>query len=130
MVHSTPSRQKARELRDKARTLQKEARSLDGIEGAEYLAQKRQIEAKAAIASARELESAARLEDLTVRREPLVKQTKKGERTYYRWVASWREGERTKKIYLGSCNKMSRSDALQKARRVKAEALGVERREN
>jgi len=125
MVHDTPSRQKARELRDKARSLQKEAGALDGIEGAEYLAQKRQIEAVVAMTSARDLEGIARLEDLTVRQEPLVKQTRKGERTYYRWVASWREGEKTKKIYLGSVKKLSQAAALQKARGMKAEALGV-----
>jgi len=40
-------------------------------------------------------------------------------------VASWREGVRTKKIYAGSCRKMSQADALAKARMMKAEALGI-----
>jgi len=57
--------------------------------------------------------------------EPLVKQTKKGKRTYYRWVASWREGGRCRKVYLGSCRVMSREAALQKARGMKAKALNA-----
>jgi hypothetical protein len=38
--------------------------------------------------------------------------------------ASWREGDRYRKVYLGSCRKMSPPEALQNARRIKAEALG------
>jgi hypothetical protein len=73
---------------------------------------------------ARELQAQARLEDLTVRKEALVKQTKnKGDRTYYRWVASWREGGRCRHVYLGSCKKMGREEALQKAREVKRQVL-------
>ena len=52
---------------------------------------------------AKELQSKARLEDLTIRHEPLIKRTKKGwKKTYYRWVTSWREEKRYRKIYLGS----------------------------
>jgi hypothetical protein len=32
---------------------------------------------------------------------------------------------KTKKIYVGSCRKKSQADALAKARRTKAEALGI-----
>lgn len=62
----------------------------------------------------------AKMEDITVREEPLVKQTKKGERTYYRWVASWREGAKTRKVYLGIVKKLGQAEALQKAKVMKA----------
>ena len=48
---------------------------------------------------AQEPKGKARLEDLTMRMEPLVRKTKKGERTYFRRVASWREGAKTRKVY-------------------------------
>jgi hypothetical protein len=73
-----------------------------------------------------ELAVAARLEDISVRQSPLIKRNKKGdEKTYYRWLASWGSGKETKTVYLGSINKMSQSEALQKACRLKAEALSL-----
>ena len=57
--------------------------------------------------------------------DSIVKQTKKGERKYGRWLAGWREGGKVRKVYLGSCRKMSREEALQKAWRINAEALGI-----
>jgi hypothetical protein len=70
---------------------------------------------------ARELEEAARLEDITVWEDCIVKQTKKGEKNM---GAGWQAG-RLRKVYLGSCKKLSRAGALQKARKTKAEALGI-----
>ncbi len=68
----------------------------------------------------------ARREDISVRQSPLVKRNKKGEEeTYWRWLASWGSGKETKMVYLGSVNKMSQAEALQRARRLKSEALGV-----
>ena len=55
----------------------------------------------------------------------IVKQSKTGERKYGRWLAGWREGEKVRKVYLGSCKIMSQAEALQKARKMKAEALGI-----
>jgi hypothetical protein len=40
-------------------------------------------------------------------------------------VASWREEGKVRNVHLGSCEKLSREDALQKARKMKAEALGI-----
>jgi len=37
----------------------------------------------------------------------------------------WREGGKVRNVHLGSCEKLSREDALQKARKMKAEALGI-----
>jgi hypothetical protein len=55
--------------------------------------------------------------------DSIIKQTKKGERKYGRWLAGWREGDKIRKVYLGSCRKMRCDEALQKAREMKAEAL-------
>ena len=124
MVHDTKARQEARGLKKKAQEMAKEARALEGIEDAEFLAMGKMALVVRMREEAEVLQAKARLEDLTVREEPLVKQTNKGERTYYRWVASWREGGRCRHVYLGSCKKMSQAEALQKARVMKAEALG------
>jgi len=125
LVHDTAARQEARGMKKKAQELARESRALEGIEDAELLV----VGKMALVVSLREeaeaLKAMARLEDLTVREEALKKQTKKGERTYYRWVASWREGGRCRHVYLGSCKKMSQAEALQKARAMKAKALGV-----
>ena len=59
----------------------------------------------------------ARLEDLTVRRVDYWKGTK----NYPRWIASWREGDGIRTVYLGSCKKIGREEALEKARKLKAE---------
>ena len=67
-----------------------------------------------------------RLEDLAVVGESLVRTTKKGERReYLKWICYWREGGRVTKTYLGSCTKMDRHQALEKARDLKAKALGL-----
>jgi hypothetical protein len=43
----------------------------------------------------------------------MVKESKKGSKTYTYWMASWREGDKTRNVHLGSTRKM------------KAEALGM-----
>jgi hypothetical protein len=55
-----------------------------------------------------------------------VKQSRKGSRTYSYWMASWREGGKTRNVYLGSAGKMDAAEARQKARAMKAEALGMQ----
>jgi hypothetical protein len=75
--------------------------------------------------AAKDLNQSARLEDITVRKNPITRATKNGERIYYRWVCSWQEGDKTVNKYLGSCKKMSEDEALRKARKLKAEALGL-----
>ena len=54
-----------------------------------------------------------------------AKTTKKGSKTYGYWMASWREGDRVRNVHLGSCAKVDREAAMQKARKIKAEALGI-----
>ena len=117
MVHDTPSRQKARQLRAEATALQKEARTLATIYGAELLATKRETKARELREAASKLEDMARLEDLTVREVDYWKGTKK----YPRWIASWRESDKIRTVYLGSCKKIGREEALRKARKLKAD---------
>ena len=66
-----------------------------------------------------------RLEDLTVWQMKMVKTTKKGSRAYHYWIANWREGGKVRNVHLGSCEKMSQAEAMQKARKLKAEALAI-----
>jgi hypothetical protein len=40
-------------------------------------------------------------------------------------MASWREGGKFRNVYLGSSQRMSREEALEKARALKREALGL-----
>jgi hypothetical protein len=66
-------------------------------------------------------EELARLEDISV----WEMEKGKGGKTYKYWMASWREGGRVRNVHLGSCRKVSRDQAIQKARKVKAEALVI-----
>jgi hypothetical protein len=110
-------------LKQIASELMRESKALEDIDGTPLLAGERQVEAARLQEQARELEDAARLEDVHVWADSIIKQTKKGEKEYARWMAGWREGGKLRKAYLGSCKKMSRAEALQKARAMKAEAL-------
>ena len=78
-------------------------------------------------AEAEDLKGAARLEDLHLWQMEKVKSTKKGSKTYHYWMASWREGDKVRNVHLGSCKKVDHEAALQKARKMKAEALGIAR---
>ena len=78
-------------------------------------------------AEAEDLKGAARLEDLHLWQMEKVKSTKKGSKTYLYWMASWREGDKVRNVHLGSCKKVDHEAALQKARKMKAEAIGIAR---
>jgi hypothetical protein len=109
----------AQELARDARALQKAARAPAARQEAERL----QVEAEKALAEAQALKHQARLEDLTVWQMKKVKQSRKGCKTYTYWMASWREGAKTRNVHLGSSRKMDAAQARQKAREKKAEAL-------
>jgi hypothetical protein len=124
MVHSTPSRKKAQEMRQLAMKCERESAALDKIPGTKKLARERTAQARKLRENIPQLKKQARLEDLTVRQEPLIKRTKKGEeRVYVRWVTSWREEGRIRKVYLGSCSKMSHEEALHKAWELKKNSI-------
>jgi hypothetical protein len=112
----------AQELTRDAKTLQKVAKHLPA---ARREAQRLQGEADAALAEAEALKLQAKLEDLTVWNMKKVNQGRKASKTYTYWMASWREGDRTRNIHLGSTRKMDAESALHKARKMKAEAIHV-----
>jgi len=47
---------------------------------------------------------------------------------YTYWMATWREGTKTRNVHLGSCTQMGEEGALQKARAMKAITLAMRRR--
>jgi hypothetical protein len=55
-----------------------------------------------------------------------VKQSRKGGKTCTYWMASWREGGKTRNVHLGSCWKMDGEVARQKAWGRKVKALGIQ----
>lgn len=79
-------------------------------------------------AEAEALKEAARLEDLHLWQMEKTRTTKKGSQSYFYWMASWREGGKVKHVHLGSCKKVDHETALQRARKIKAEALASGRR--
>ncbi len=123
MVHDTASRAKAREMRKKAKKLEGEAQTLAAIEETRALAAVKAHRAKELGETAFALATHARLEDLTVRQAPIVKQTKKGPKTYDRWLCSWRVGDKTVTKHLGSVKKVSHAEAIEKAKKLKADIL-------
>jgi hypothetical protein len=121
MVHDTNARMEARGLKQKAGEVARQARLLAGIEGVAQLAGEKEAEAARLQDQTRELQELARLEDLTVWKDCIVR----GEKTYERWLAGWREGGKVRKVYLGSSRKMDQAAATRKARALKAAALGI-----
>ena len=126
-MHRTPSGDRRQALLKEARDLSRDARALQKAArapAARQEAQRLQGEADAALAEAQALKLQARLEDLTVWQMEKVKQSRKGSRTYTYWMASWREGGKTRNVHLGSSRKMDAEAARRKARERKAEGLG------
>ena len=109
------------ELAKDAKVLQKAAKTLPEA-GQE--AQRLQEDADKALEESEVLKLQARLEDLTVWEMEKTKSNKKGTKTYTYWMVSWREGEKVRNVHLGSSRKMDAEAAKQKARKMKAEALG------
>jgi hypothetical protein len=129
-MHRTPSGDRRQALQKEARDLSRDSRALQKAArapAARLEAQRLQVEADLALAEAQALRLQARLEDLTVWQMKKVKQSRKGSRTYSYWMASWREGGKTRNVHLGSARKMDGEAARRKAREMKAEALGMKR---
>ena len=110
------------ELAREAKAAQKAAGILPQ---ASHVARELQKESDQLEAEAEGLKEQARLEDLSIWKLEKVKSTKKGSRSYHYWMATWREGSRTRNVHLGSCARMDAEAALQKARQEKARALGI-----
>jgi hypothetical protein len=128
-MHATSAGERRKALQRDARELARDAKSLQKaaahLPAAREKAQRLQAEAESAQAEAEALKLRARLEDLNVWKMEKVKESKKGSKTYTYWMASWREGDKTRNVHLGSTRKMDAEEARQKARAMKAEALGM-----
>jgi hypothetical protein len=129
MVHKTPSGERIKHLRTEARKLSAAlaaARQLADVEDLADLQARLQERQEAAQAEAAALQSSgqARLEDLSVFKAK--KEMKKGKEHEY-WHAAWVIDGKTRNVYLGSCKKMGRKEALEKARKRKAGELGIEK---
>ncbi len=129
MVHKTPTGERIKHLRTEARKLSAAlaaARQLADIEDLGDLQARLLERQEAAQAEAAALKSSgrARLEDLSAFK--VKKEMKKGKGHEY-WHAAWVVGGRTRNVYLGSCKKMGRKEALEMARKKKAEELGIEK---
>jgi hypothetical protein len=128
-MHRTPSGDRRQALQKEARELARDARALQKAAAhapsARLEAERLQGEAEKALTEAEALKLQARLEDLTVWQMKKVKQSRKSSKTYTYWMASWREGGKTRNVHLGSSRKMDTEEARQKARERKAEALGA-----
>lgn len=124
-MHDTSSRRRVRELKREAERLERDARLLVQISGMERDVEARRRESEMLRDNAARLELLARLEDLSVRQVDYWKQSRRtGElKNYPRWIASWREGNRIRTVYLGSVKKLSQTEALEKAREMKRMAL-------
>ena len=112
----------AEKLAREAKTAMKAAETLPE---AGKKARKLESQADNQKAEAETLKEAARLEDLSVWVMEKVKPTKKGNRSYHYWMATWREGGMVRNVHLGNCGKMDEETAKQKARAMKAAALAI-----
>ena len=127
-MHRTEAGERRKALQKKALELEREARILKKISRMSSDAKIRQDEADRLNAEAEDLRRDARLEDLHLWQMEKIKTSKKGSRKYAYWMATWRECGRTCIVHLGSLTKMDARAALQKARGMKAEALGLKER--
>jgi hypothetical protein len=127
-MHKTPAGERRKSLIREAKELAKDAKLLEKVAhapSARQEAQRLQGEVESALAEAEALKLQARLEDLTVWKMEKSKKSKKEPETYTYWMASWREGDRTRNVHLGSAQKIDAEEALQKAQKIKAEAIHV-----
>jgi len=125
-MHKTDAAKKRQSLRLEAMKLEKEARTLAKVGQMEPAVRIRQDEADRLKAEATALKSTARLEDLHLWQMKKVKRTTaKDTRTYTYWMASWREGNEVRNVHLGSVKQIDPEAAMQKARQIKAESLGL-----
>ncbi|MDD5734915.1 MAG: hypothetical protein GYA38_09060 [Chloroflexi bacterium] len=128
-MHKTNAGERAKALKKEAQELarrakaQKEAAAT--MRAARVTVMNLQSMAAKRLSQAQAQRLEARLEDLQVWEQKKVKDTKKGVKTYTYFMASWREGEKLRNVYLGSSQRMSREEAQEKARALKREALGL-----
>ena len=126
-MHKTEAGEKVKALKKEAQELarrakaQKEAAAT--MRAARVTVTNLQALAAKRLSQAQAQKLEARLEDLQVWEQRKVRDTKTGAKTYTYFMASWRDGEKVRNVYLGSCRKVNAGEALEKARKLKAEAL-------
>jgi Co/Zn/Cd efflux system component len=129
-MHTTDASNLMKALRKEALELSRSAKiaskAAQVLPEARSEARRLQGEADSALAEALRLKDAARLQDLHLWRMEKIKNFRKGAKKYEYWMASWREGSKVRNVHLGSCKKLDHRAALQKARKAKAEALGID----
>ena len=128
-MHKTTAGEKRRALKAEARELERDAsmamRVAEILPDARMKAGELEGQADSLKAESEAMEGATRLEDINLWQMAKEKTTKKGDQTYLYWMASWREGGKVRNVHLGSCKKVDHETALQKARKMKREALGL-----
>lgn len=128
-MHKTTTSERMKALKTEARELERDAsialKAAEVLPDARQKAQEMEGHAHELKANAEALKGAARLEDLHLWQMEKSKTTKKGTQSYLYWMASWREGGKVRHVHLGSCRNVDHETALQKARRMKREALGL-----
>jgi ParB-like chromosome segregation protein Spo0J len=115
-------KRKALELAKDAKNVMKAAKTLPEAMGK---ARELQSEAAQALAESEDLKALVRLEDLNLWQMEKTRTSMKGSKKYTYWMASWREGVETRNVHLGSCAKMDAKEAMQKAKKMKSEALRI-----
>ena len=125
-MHRTATQQKIRNFKEQAAKLNREALTLDQVERMADQADEKRAAARQLRGLAQELKPRARLEDLTVYKVDVQKKLADGSfKGYPTWRASWRRGQKVVNKHLGSCAKMTQSQALEKARKLKARDLDL-----
>jgi hypothetical protein len=128
-MHKTETGERRKALKREAQEMASKAKTMRKVAGITPIvkpkAKELQVKADKAQAQAEALKLEARLEDVSIWEQKKVKSSKKGPKTYSYYMASWRKGKKVKNVYLGSSQKLSRDAALQKARALKREALGL-----
>jgi len=127
-MHKTAAGEKRKALKMCATWLEKEADDLLKIKQMEPARMIRQEESNRLKAEAEALKDKARLEDLNIWQMEKDKTTKTGSEIFTYWMASWREGSKVRNVHLGSCRRMDATAAKQKAKKMKAKALGLRSR--
>jgi len=128
-MHKTAAGERRKALKKEAQELarrakaQKEAAAT--VRAARVTIQNLQALVDKRLSQAQALRLEARLEDLSIWEQRKVRTSKNGSKAYTYFMASWREGGKTRNVYLGSSQKMSREEAQEKARAMKREALGL-----
>ena len=131
-MHDTPIRKEVKKLYVDIREIDRRARiarrAARHTPEAKTKARELESQAKEKLNEICALSTQARLEDLSVWVMEKTKATKKGNKTYSYWMASWRDKKnclKVRNVHLGSCAKIDKETAMQKARQIKAEYLGV-----